>query len=126
MQNSIIEAFEQKKFSELQSLPKFRPGDTVEVDYEIVEGEKDRSRIQSFQGVVLKVKRGRIDGSFTVRKIGANGIGVERVFPVCSPQIKGVKVISAGVVRRSRLFYLRQRSGKAARIKTRASVKGKN
>ena len=120
MQNSIIEAYENKKFSDMKELPEFRPGDTVQVDFEIVEsGEKSRSRVQSFQGVVLKYKKGKIDGTFTVRKMGANGIGVERSFPTCSPNIKGVKVVSQGVVRRSRLFYLRERSGKSARIRSR-------
>lgn len=136
MQNKVIEAFEKKKFSELKQLPKFRPGDTVEVDFEILDGleeekadkkgkdkkadkEKSKARVQSFQGVVIRYKRGKISGSFTVRKIGANGVGVERVFPVCSPHIKELRVLASGVVRRSRLYYLRELTGKAARIRSR-------
>ena len=128
MQNSIIQAFEDKKHSEVKELPTFRPGDTVKVDFEIVEGsdkDKKRSRVQSFQGVVIRYKKGKVDGSFTVRKIGANGVGVERVFPVCSPKIKSLTVVAAGIVRRSRLFYLRERSGKSARIRSRHVAKAK-
>lgn len=125
MQNSIIQAFEDKKYSETKALPKFRPGDTVKVDYEIVEGDKNKSRVQSFQGVVIRFKKGKVDGTFTVRKMGANGVGVERVFPVCSPNIKNLTVVASGIVRRSRLFYLRERSGKSARIRSRHVTKPK-
>ncbi|MFZ5452758.1 MAG: 50S ribosomal protein L19 [Thermodesulfobacteriota bacterium] len=95
-------------------LPAFRPGDTVEVHVRIVEGEKER--IQVFKGVVIR-KRGALTGAtFTVRKV-SYGVGVERIFPIHSPNIEQVKVLFRGAVRRSRLYYLRQRSGKAARIK---------
>lgn len=101
-------------------MPKFRPGDTVRVQYKIVEGaDKDKFRIQSFEGVVIRFKKGTIDSSFTVRKIGANGIGVERTFPVYSPNVSKVDLLASGIVRRSRLFYLRDLTGKAARIKSR-------
>ncbi|MFW7378133.1 MAG: 50S ribosomal protein L19 [Oligoflexus sp.] len=120
MKNSIISAYEQKKFSKAPDMPKFRPGDTVRVQYKIVEGaDKDKFRIQSFEGVVIRFKKGTIDSSFTVRKIGANGIGVERTFPVYSPNVSKVDLLASGIVRRSRLFYLRDLTGKAARIKSR-------
>ncbi len=97
-------------------LPKFRSGDTIKVHLRIVEGEKER--IQMFQGNVIRIKRGTTDATFTVRKV-SNGIGVERIFPTHSPFIERIEVISLGRVRRSRLYYLRELKGKAARIKPR-------
>ncbi len=97
-------------------LPKFRSGDTIKVHLRIVEGEKER--IQIFQGNVIRIKRGTTDATFTVRKV-SNGIGVERIFPTHSPFIDRVEVVSLGRVRRSRLYYLRELKGKAARIKPR-------
>ena len=97
-------------------LAEFRPGDTVRVHVRIPEGDKER--IQVFEGVVIRKKRGGIHSSFTVRKV-SYGVGVERVFPLHSPMIAKVDVPSRGKVRRSRLFYLRERSGKAARIRDR-------
>lgn len=95
-------------------LPSFRPGDTVEVHVRIVEGDKER--IQVFKGVVIR-KRGVLTGaSFTVRKV-SYGVGVERIFPTHSPNIDRVEVLTRGDVNRSRLYYLRERRGKAARIK---------
>jgi len=95
-------------------LPQFRPGDTVEVHVRIVEGDKER--IQVFKGVVIR-KRGALTGaSFTVRKV-SYGVGVERIFPTHSPNIDRVVVLTRGDVNRSRLYYLRERRGKAARIK---------
>ncbi len=95
-------------------LPSFRPGDTVEVHVRIVEGDKER--IQVFKGVVIR-KRGALTGaSFTVRKV-SYGVGVERIFPTHSPNIDKVVVLTRGDVNRSRLYYLRNRVGKAARIK---------
>ena len=96
-------------------LQDFRVGDTVKVHVKIVEGEKER--VQPFEGVVIRKKRGGIRSTFTVRKI-SYGIGVERIFPLHSPRIDRVDVISRGMVRRARLFYLRNLKGKAARIKT--------
>ncbi len=95
-------------------LPDFRPGDTVEVHVRIVEGEKER--IQMFKGVVIRKRGGLTGATFTVRKV-SYGVGVERLFPLHSPNIERVVILSRGRVRQSRLFYLRQRSGKAARIK---------
>jgi large subunit ribosomal protein L19 len=96
--------------------PDFRPGDTVRVHVRIPEGDKER--IQVFEGVVISRKRGGIESSFTVRKV-SYGVGVERVFPTHAPSVAKVEVKSRGSVRRSRLYYLRERRGKAARIRDR-------
>jgi large subunit ribosomal protein L19 len=96
--------------------PHFRPGDRVRVHVRIKEGEKER--IQVFEGVVIARKRGGIHATFTVRKV-SYGVGVERVFPLHSPTIARIEVKSRGRVRRARLFYLRDRTGKAARIRDR-------
>jgi large subunit ribosomal protein L19 len=95
-------------------LPAFKPGDTVKVNFKIQEGDKER--IQVFEGVVIRKRKGDIRGSFAVRKV-SYGIGVERIFPLHSPYIDRIEVVSQGRVRRSRLYYLRGRKGKAARIK---------
>ena len=95
-------------------LPDLRVGDTVKVHVKIVEGEKER--IQPFEGIVIRKKGGGIRSSFTVRKI-SYGIGVERIFPMHSPRIDRIDVISRGKVRRAKLFYLRGLKGKAARIR---------
>ncbi len=94
--------------------PAFRCGDTVRVHYRVVEG--DKTRIQVFQGIVIKRHRAGTRSTFTVRKVSF-GTGVERIFPLHSPRIDKIEVASRGVVRRSRLFYLRSRTGKAARIR---------
>lgn len=96
--------------------PVFRPGDTIRVHVRLKEGEGDKERIQPFEGVVMS-RRGELLGeSFTVRRVSF-GIGVERIFPVHSPMISAVEVVRQGRVRRAKLNYLRQRKGKAARIK---------
>lgn len=110
----IIEMEQMKK-----NIPTFRPGDTVKVQVKIVEG--DKSRIQAFQGVVLGRQNGGIRESFTVRKI-SNGIGVERVFPLHSPSVDAIEVITRGQVRRAKLYYLRKLRGKASRIKERKYI----
>ena len=94
----------------------YRSGDTVKVHLRIVEGEKER--IQVFQGNVIRIKRGTTSATFTVRKV-SDGVGVERIFPLNSPFIDRVELITQGRVRRSRLYYLRALKGKAARIKPR-------
>ncbi len=99
-------------------LPDFRPGDTVAVHVKVIEGEKER--IQVFKGVCIAKKGSGINATFTVRKI-SNGIGVERIFPLHSPRIEKIEVIRPGKVRRAKLYYLRGRQGKAARIKERRS-----
>ncbi|MDH3190687.1 MAG: 50S ribosomal protein L19 [Acidimicrobiia bacterium] len=95
-------------------IPEFRPGDTVKVDVRVVEG--GRERIQVFEGVVIARNGAGLRASFTVRKISF-GVGVERVFPVNAPIISKIEVVRKGDVRRSKLYYLRDRVGKAARIK---------
>ncbi len=96
--------------------PDFAPGDTVTVHVKIKEGEKER--IQAFQGVVISKRKGTTNASFTVRKV-SYGIGVERIFPLHSPIIDRIEVNTRGKVRRSKIYYLRQLKGKAARIKER-------
>ena len=96
--------------------PDFRPGDTVKVHVKVVEGT--RERIQVFEGVVIKRQNGGISETFTVRKI-SYGVGVERTFPVNSPRIEKIEVSRRGIVRRAKLYYLRNLRGKAARIKER-------
>ncbi|MGQ9484838.1 MAG: 50S ribosomal protein L19 [Desulfosoma sp.] len=97
-------------------IPEFRVGDTVKVHVKIREGDKER--IQVFEGVVIRRHRGGVGASLTVRKV-SYGIGVERIFPIHSPQIDKIEVVRKGRVRRARLYYLRERLGKAARIKER-------
>ena len=97
-----------------QDHPDFRSGDTIKVHIRIIEGNKER--IQIFQGVVIKRKNGTMDATYTVRKI-SHGVGVEKTFALHNPRIDKIEVVSRGRVRRSRLFYLRGRRGKAARIR---------
>ncbi|NPA55938.1 MAG: 50S ribosomal protein L19 [Epsilonproteobacteria bacterium] len=114
MRNRYIEAFEASQIADKQ-LPEFRAGDTVRVAVEIAEG--DKKRIQNFEGVCISIRGEGTGKTFTVRKIGANNIGVERIFPLYSESIKGIEVVRRGKVRRAKLYYLRGRKGKAARIK---------
>ena len=107
----MIEEEQMKK-----DLPAFRPGDTVRVHVRVVEGS--RERIQAFEGVVIKMKGGGLRRSFTVRRV-TYGVGVERTFPLHSPRIDRIEVVRRGVVRRAKLYYLRELSGKAARIRDR-------
>jgi large subunit ribosomal protein L19 len=109
---NVIETIEKEQMR--MDIPDFRPGDTVKVHARIREGEKER--IQVFQGVVIRKRKGTTGASFTVRKI-SYGIGVERIFPLHSPFIDKVEIVTRGKVRRARLYYLRKLRGKAARIK---------
>jgi len=104
----------------LRKVPEFRPGDTVCVHAIIKEGDKERT--QAFEGVVIRRRRGGKNSSFTVRKM-SYGVGVERVFPLHSPLIDHIDVVTRGKVRRSRLYYLRELSGKAARVREQAYEK---
>lgn len=97
-----------------REIPEFRPGDTVRVNVKIQEG--DKFRIQAFEGVVLGVKKRGLQSTFTVRKVSF-GYGVERVFPLYSPMIESIERLKRGRVRRAKLYYLRERKGKAARIR---------
>lgn len=99
--------------------PDFAPGDTVKVHVKIREGEKER--IQAFQGVVISKRKGMTNATFTVRKV-SYGIGVERIFPLHSPSIDKIEIITKGRVRRAKIYYLRKLRGKAARIKERRFI----
>jgi large subunit ribosomal protein L19 len=112
--STIISSFEAKQLKD--DLPSFRPGDTVVVSIKVKEGE--RTRLQAFEGVVMGIKNKGLNSSFIVRKI-SSGIGVERTFQMHSPLIDSIKVKRKGDVRQAKLFYLRERSGKSARIKER-------
>lgn len=102
-----------------KDIPEFRAGDTVSVDFKVIEGNKER--VQTFTGVVIQRRGAGITETFTVRKI-SNNIPVERIFPLHSPRIAGIKVNRLGKVRRARLYYMRGLQGKAARIKERGTV----
>lgn len=115
---NIIDKIDQEQMR--VDLPDFRPGDTVKVHIRIVEGSKER--VQIFQGVVLKRKRGMMNATFTVRKISHGGVGVEKTFALHSPRLETIEIVSEGRVRRSRLYYLRDRRGKAARIRERGRI----
>jgi large subunit ribosomal protein L19 len=118
---NIIEALEKEHIARLgKTIPPFQPGDTVQVNVKVVEGE--RSRIQAYEGVCIARSGGGIQESFTVRKI-SYGEGVERVFPVYSPLIDSIKVVRTGKVRRAKLYYLRDRRGKSARIAERQEAR---
>lgn len=110
---STLLKYAEEKLGTKADHPNFKAGDTVTVHYKIKEGEKER--VQQYQGVVIQRKGSGITESFTVRKI-SNSVGVERIFPVNSPFIDKVEINKVGVVRRARLFYLRNLTGKAARI----------
>ena len=102
--------------SQIQERPDFKSGDTVEVQVKVTEGK--RTRLQAFEGLVISVKKRGLNSSFVVRKI-SNGVGVERTFQTHSPLIDSIKVKRRGLVRQSKLYYIRERSGKSARIKER-------
>ena len=113
--NSVIKKLEDRALR--SDLPDFRVGDTLRLQVKVREGEKER--IQSFEGVVIKMNRGGNRATFTVRKV-SYGVGVERIFPLHSPRLEKIQVLSRSRVRRARLYYLRGRQGKAARLDTQA------
>lgn len=113
MKNKFIESFEQAQIAS-KSIPEFRAGDSVKVAAKIKEG--DKTRIQNFEGVCIAVRGEGAGKTFTVRKMGANNIGVERIFPIYSDSIDSIAVVRRGKVRRAKLYFLRTRSGKSARI----------
>jgi large subunit ribosomal protein L19 len=117
---NLLQQLEQEQVEKLladRAVPRFDPGDTVRVGVKVVEGE--RERIQVFEGVCIGRKNAGVNSNFTLRKI-SYGEGVERVFPLYSPRITSIEVVRRGVVRRAKLYYLRGRTGKAARITERA------
>jgi large subunit ribosomal protein L19 len=113
MRHSAIEYVEAKHLR--KELVDFRPGDSVRVHWKVKEGEKER--VQAFEGIVIRKKKGSNRASFTVRKVSF-GVGVERIFPLHSPRYEKIEVLSRGNVNRSRLFYLRDLKGKASRVDT--------
>lgn len=119
---SLLLDFVNQQLNPIANHPTFKAGDTVTVHYKIKEGDKER--IQQFTGVVIMRKNHPSTASFTVRKI-SNGVGVERIFPVGSPFIDKVEVNKVGIVRRAKLFYLRDLTGKSARIREKISNKSK-
>ena len=115
---NLIQQIEAEEIAKAaKEIPSFRPGDTVRVGVKVVEGE--RTRVQNFEGVCIARQGTGINESFTVRKI-SYGEGVERVFPLLSPKIDGIELVRRGSVRRAKLYYLRDRRGKSARISERA------
>lgn len=121
---NIIQQLEQEQIAKLaKTIPDFQAGDTVIVNVKVKEGE--RSRVQAYEGVCIARSGGGLQESFTVRKI-SYGEGVERVFPVYSPMIDSIKVVRRGAVRRAKLYYLRDRRGKSARIAERTDRQDKD
>ncbi len=126
MQNSVMQAFETEHCLLNRTVPSFRPGDTLRVNYRVEDTTKNakgaiekKFRIQSFEGVCLRYKKGTMDASFTIRKISANMVGVERTFPLHSSHLESIELLTGGRVKRARLYFLRDLSGKAARIRSR-------
>ncbi len=117
-----LEAEQAAKIEAQRKLPEFSPGDTVRVNVRVTEG--NRTRVQAYEGVCIARSGGGINESFTVRKI-SYGEGVERVFPVYSPLVEGVEIVRRGKVRRAKLYYLRDRRGKSARIVENTSVRAR-
>ncbi|GAB0172884.1 MAG: 50S ribosomal protein L19 [Helicobacter trogontum] len=114
MKNRYIEQFEKTQL-ENRSVPQFKAGDTLRVGIKIKEG--DKTRVQNFEGICIAIRGNGVDRTFTVRKMGANNIGVEKIFPLYSDSLEKIEVLRVGRVRRAKLYYLRNRRGKAARIK---------
>lgn len=124
MKSAIIQKLEQAQLGQLtasKNIPAFSPGDTLRVNVKVVEGT--RERIQAYEGVCIARKNNGLNSSFTVRKI-STGVGVERVFPLYSPRLESITLVRKGDVRRAKLYYLRDRRGKSARIAERTTGHG--
>ncbi len=111
---NLVESLE-RQLEPNPNIPALRPGDTVKVHVRIVEGT--RERVQVFQGTIIRLRKGGVNANFTVRRIAAHGIGVERTFLLHSPRIEKVEIVRRAKVRRAQLYFLRERRGKAARLK---------
>ena len=120
---NIIQILENEQMASAKTLPVFSPGDTVVVQVKVKEG--DRVRVQSYEGIVIAKRNRGLNSAFTVRKI-SHGVGVERVFQTYSPIIESVEVKRRGQVRRAKLYYMRDLSGRAARIKEKLTISNKN
>jgi|SRR5690349_14808993 len=118
-----LEAEQIEKLTAARAVPEFSPGDTLRVNVKVVEGT--RERVQAYEGVCIARRNSGLNSSFTVRKI-SYGEGVERVFPLYSPRIDSIEVVRKGDVRRAKLYYLRERRGKSARISERTTGRGMN
>ena len=116
---NVIDAIEREQLR--SDIPEFKPGDTVRVHVKVIEGEKER--IQAFEGVVIARSGAGVRETFTVRKVSYS-VGVERIFPVHSPRLDKIEVVTRGIVRRAKLYYLRNLSGKAARIQEQVTPRG--
>lgn len=126
MQNVVMQDFETEYCLLKRTIPSFRPGDSLKVSYRVEDTTKNakgaiekKFRLQSFEGVCLRYKKGTMNASFTIRKIGANSVGVERTFPLHSTHLESIELLTGGRVKRARLYFLRELSGKAARIRSR-------
>lgn len=114
MRKRYIESFEKAQIAD-KNIPQFKAGDTLRVGVKIQEG--DKTRVQNFEGICISVRGTGTGKTFTIRKMGANNVGVERIFPLYSDSLESVTLLRVGRVRRAKLYYLRDRSGKSARIK---------
>lgn len=113
----LVASVEQQQLKSKEDVPELRPGDLVRVHILIFEGGKQRTQI--FQGTVMRLRKGGANANFTVRRVAAHGVGVERTFPLHSPRVTKVEVLRHSHVRRAQLYYLRERRGKAARLRER-------
>src|SRR3954468_2197010 len=123
---NLLQTLEHEQVEKLKAkraVPEFRPGDTLKVSVKVIEG--NRERVQAFEGVCIARRNRGVNSAFTVRKI-SYGEGVERVFPLYSPRIDSIEVVRRGRVRRAKLYYLRERRGKSARISERTTGRGMN
>ena len=123
---NLLQQLEQEQIEKAlggKTIPEFSPGDTVRVNVKVVEGT--RERVQAYEGVVIARRNAGVNSSFTVRKI-SYGEGVERVFPLYSPRLESIELVRKGAVRRAKLYYLRDRRGKSARIAERTTGRGMN
>ncbi|MDA0745133.1 MAG: 50S ribosomal protein L19 [bacterium] len=120
--DALLKSITEEQFK--ADIPEFGSGDTVRVHQRVVEGDKER--VQIYEGVVIQRKGGGIHATFTVRKIAAGSVGVERIFPLHSPRIAQIELVRSGKVRRSRITYLRDLRGRAARITEKRTVKKEN
>ena len=119
MRNKYIQHFEDAQIAG-KEIPQFKAGDTLRVGIRISEG--DKTRIQNFEGICISLRGVGTGKTFTIRKIGANGVGVERIFPLYSESIDSIKVLKIGRVRRAKLYYIADRQGKAAKVKEKRLV----
>ncbi|MGC9395578.1 MAG: 50S ribosomal protein L19 [Anaerolineae bacterium] len=112
---NLVESLERQMAKPNPNVPELRPGDIVKVHVRIVEG--DRERVQAFQGTIIRLRKGSVNANFTVRRVASHGVGVERTFLLHSPRLEKVEIVRRSKVRRAQLYFLRERRGRAARLK---------